>query len=239
MGQTKSSYVDFFTILCYGYGMKRPLLFFAFGILFFAASCSDNQAVFVSDPGETLRAKAAVKDADTLWTREIEKERLTQTIAEKNGILSSVKLEAESMIASLDQPAELYPFVSGLGSLDTSLVSRELQNALDAFISALSRNESADASFAPENLFSYVFFLSDLKSGWKTHFGRDFPDAQTPLFNSSLCASPFIDDAGAEVPVRFAFSGGSVDVLLYFEKDGETYKINNIEIRKWERFDGK
>ena len=59
------------------------------------------------------------------------------------------------------------------------------------------------------------------------------------MLRMSLCASPFIDDAGAEVPVRFAFSGGSVDVLLYFEKDGETYKINNIEIWKWERFDGK
>lgn len=219
--------------------MKRPLLFFAFGILFFVISCSDNQSVIVSDQGETLRAKAAAKDAETLWTREIEKERLTRTITEKDGILSSVKLNAESMIASLAQPTEVYPFVSGFGSLDTSLISRELQKALDAFISALSRNGSADASFAPENLFSYVIFLSDLKSGWKTHFGRDFPDAQTPLFNSSLCASAFIDDAGAEVPVRFAFSGGSVDVLLGFEKDGETYKINNIEIRKWERFNGK
>ena len=223
-------------------GMKRTMRIVTLGVLvavFFAASCSDNQLLIVSDSGETLRAKTAAKDADTLWTREIEKERLTQTITEKNGILSSVKLEVESVIASLAQPAELYPFVSGLGSLDTSLVSRELQNALDAFISALSRNESADASFASENLFSYVFFLSDLKSGWKAHFGFDFPDAKTPLFTSSLCGAPFIDEAGAEVPVRFGFSGGFIDVLLYFEKDGETYTISNIEIRKWERFDGK
>ena len=78
-----------------------------------------------------------------------------------------------------------------------------------------------------------------MKSGWKTHFDSDFPAAQTPLFTSSLYGSPFIDEDGAALPVRFGFSGGFIDVLLYFEKDGETYTISNIEIRKWERVNGK
>ncbi|MBM7022347.1 hypothetical protein [Treponema sp. Marseille-Q4523] len=222
--------------------MKRAVRILTIGVLvavFFAASCSDNQAVIASDTGETLRAKAAVKDEDALWTREVEKERLVRTIETNEVLSSSVKLSPESLIASLSSSETVYPCIQGFASLDTTLMSSELKSALDAFVSALSRNESADASFAPENLFSYVFFLSDLKSGWKTHFALDFPDAQTPLFTSSLYGSPFIDEAGAEVPVRFGFSGGFIDVLLYFEKDGETYTISNIEIRKWERVNGK
>ena len=222
--------------------MKRTVKIVTLGVLvavFFAASCSDNQAVIAYDTGETLRAKTAAKDADALWTREIEKERLVRTIAESDAVSSSVKLSPETMIASLSLSEAAYPYIQGFASLDTSLMSPDLQSALDAFVTAVSRNESADASFAPENLFSYVFFLSDLKSGWKAHFGFDFPDAKTPLFASSLYGSPFIDDAGAEVPVRFGSSGGFIDALLYFEKDGEAYRINNIEIRKWERADGK
>lgn len=223
-------------------GMKRTMRIVTLGVLvavFFAASCSDNQLLIVSDSGETLRAKTAAKDADTLWTREIEKERLVQTIAASEAVSPSIKLSPETMIASLAASEAVYPYIQDFASLDTSLMSPDLQKALDAFVAALSRNESADASFASENLFSYVFFLSDLKSGWKAHFGFDFPDAKTPLFTSSLCGAPFIDEAGAEVPVRFGFSGGFIDALLYFEKDGETYTINNIEIRKWERVNGK
>ena len=222
--------------------MKRTVRVVTISVLvaaFFAASCSNNQIVIASDQGETLRAKTAAKDADALWTRELEKERLVQTIAENERVSPSVKLSPEAMIASLSASEAAYPYIQGFASLDTSLISSELKRALDAFVMALSRNESADSSFAPENLFSYVFFLSDLKSGWKTHFALDFPDAQKPLFTSSLYGSPFIDEAGAVVPVRFGFSGGFIDVLLYFEKDGETYTIDNIEIRKWERADGK
>ena len=222
--------------------MKRAVRILTIGVLvavFFIASCSDNQAVIASDTGETLRAKAAVKDEDALWTREVEKERLMRTIETNEALSSSVKLSPESLIASLSSSEAVYPCIQGFASLDTTLISSELQTALDAFVSALSRNESADESFAPENLFSYVFFLSDLKSGWKAHFDSDFPAAQTPLFVSSIYGSPFIDDEGAEVPVRFGFSGGFIDVLLYFEKDGETYTISNIEIRKWERVNGK
>ena len=222
--------------------MKCTVRVVTIGVLvaaFLAVSCSDNQAVIASDSGETLRAKTEAKDAETLWTREIEKERLVQTIAESEAVSPSVKLGPETMIASLAISDTAYPYIQGFASLDTSLMSPGLQSALDAFVRALSRNESADVSFAPENVFSYVFFLSDLRSGWKAHFGSDFPDAGTPLFTSSLCGSPFIEEAGAEVPVRFGFSGGFVDALVYFEKDGELYKINNIEIRKWERSNGK
>ena len=222
--------------------MKYAVRAMTIGVLvavFFAASCSDNQAVIASDPGETLRAKTAAKEADALWTREIEKERLVQTIAESGAVSSSIKLSPEAMIASLSLSEAAYPYIQGFASLDTSLMSSELQSALESFVTTLFRNESADASFAPENLFSYVFFLSDLKSGWKAHFGTDFPDAQTPLFTSSLYGSPFIEEAGAEVPVRFRSSGGFIDALLYFEKDEEVYTINNIEIRKWERADEK
>jgi len=165
-----------------------------------------NKANCVSLRGRTTSHHRIMEQHNTQADNIVFQEERLQTIAEKNGILSSVKLEAESMIASLAQSAELYPFVSGLGSLDTSLVSRELQNALDAFISALSRNESADASFAPENLFSYVFFLSDLKSGWKTHFGRDFPDAQTPLFTSRACTRALLPSKMLKIYSDFRLS---------------------------------
>ncbi|MBP3709847.1 MAG: hypothetical protein J6I73_05530 [Treponema sp.] len=205
------------------------------------ASCADSKSFILVDTSETLRSQSDARDADTLWTRELEAMRLFQNIEERESIEKSIPLTPFTVIAAASNYDAVYPFLSGFGSLDTSLISQELRAVLDTFVQAILSGQSADRCMARGSLYSYVFFMNDMQAGWKQFFGSDMPEYSEshPLFSTVLYGAPFIDEQGAVIPVRLGFSRGSIDVLLCFENAEDGYKINQIEIQKWSRAHGK
>ncbi len=214
-------------------------------ILFFCAlfsvfSCANGTAAaFTDSSGDTLRTEADKKDAEILWTRELESMRLVQDISTADAVDKAVKLTPQSVAASSSVPSSVYPFIDGFGSLDTSFIQQDLRTALDTACATVSSQQSADSLMADGCLFSYVLFLDDLKTGWKQTFGEDLPGADAgDLFTGKIYGAPFIAD-DYEIPVRFECGKGYADVLFYFIKNGSGYKISQIEIQRWGRADGK
>lgn len=211
-------------------------------LLLTAVSCANSHTVILSDTaGETLRSQSDKKNREILWTRELESMRLVQDIAHTDSVDKAVKLTPQTIVVSAVQTQPVYPFIDGFGSLDTSLITQDIRNVLDTFCRNVSTGLSADQCMADGCLYSYVLFADDLKNGWKSSFGEEFPEVSenAPLFTRMIYGAPFIDDADYEIPVRFECSGGYIDILLYFEKKGSEYKINQIEIQKWGKVNGQ
>jgi hypothetical protein len=225
-----------------GINIKSISVIVVFSLLFTAVSCANSHTVILSDnAGETLRSQSDRKNKEILWTRELESMRLVQDITHEDSVDKAVKLTPQTVVVSAAQAQPVYPFIDGFGSLDTSLITRDVRNVLDTFCKNVSTGLSADPCMADGCLYSYVLFADDLKNGWKSSFGEDIPEGSenSPLFTKMIYGAPFIDDADYEIPVRFECSKGYVDILLYFEKTGSEYKINQIEIQKWGKANGQ
>jgi len=207
-------------------------------VSFSGVSCANGSSSAVTEQGKnTLRSEADGKEADVLWTRELESMRLVQDISRQDGVDKAVKLTPQSVISAPSAESPVYPFIDGFGSLDTSRISPDLLAALDSACAAVSSQQSADSLMAQGCLYSYVLFLSDFKNGWKTAFGQDMPDPPVNLFTSRVYGAPFIQD-DYEIPVRFKCAKGYADVLFCFIKNDGGYKISQIDIQKWGRTDG-
>lgn len=218
--------------------MNACMAFFIFSLLF--ASCADNRSVILPDASETLRARADGRDAETPWTRELEAVRLAQNIASKDGVAASVKLTPQTVVAAASNYEEVFPFLNDFGSLDTSLIFPEMRAVLDSFVQAILHGQSAAENIADGCLYSYVFFIDDMQTGWKQFFGSELPEhsEKNPLFTTVLYGAPFISEDGSEIPVRFEYALGGIDVSLCFENEAGEYKINQIEIIKWRHAHG-
>ncbi|MCK9170907.1 MAG: hypothetical protein M0P01_10885 [Treponema sp.] len=222
--------------------MEKSILFILFSCAFvLIVSCANGHTAVLTDSnGDTLRSRADNEDKEILWTRELESMRLVQNITTGDGVDNAVKLTPQSIIASSVVPVPVYPAVDGFGSVDTSLISPELKTALESACGTISAQKSADPLMADGCLYSYVLFLSDLKTGWKEKFGEDIPDADSSgnLFTKEIYGAPFIDD-DYEVPVRFECKKGYVDILICFIKNDNGYRIHQLIIQKWGGADGK
>ncbi|MFA6856988.1 MAG: hypothetical protein WCR31_07255 [Treponema sp.] len=221
-------------------GKGTFFIFFFYALLFVVSCANGHTAVLTDSNGDTLRSQADKKDKEILWTRELESMRLVQNISTVDGVDKAVKLTPQSVIASSLVPVPVYPFIDGFGSLDTSLISSELKAALETACMTVSAQKNADSLMAEGCLYSYVLFLSDLKTGWKETFGEDIPDVNNGenLFTKEIYGTPFLDD-DYEIPVRFECRKGYIDILICFIKTDNGYKIDQLIIQKWGRADGK
>lgn len=59
-----------------------------------------------------------------------------------------------------------------------------------------------------------------------------------PDFNSTLYGEPFVAADFVQVPVRFSGRFATVDVALFFSREDDAWKIDQIRIRKWETAHG-
>lgn len=137
------------------------LSFFACGNVFL--SCSNaNQDTLLSDDSGTLRSTADSLYSATLWTEELELDRLNAKVSAVDGISS--KLSLTPLIVAASVPAagtEIFPQLGSFGSLDTTLIPKPLREMLTSFSDAISKNEDADRFFAKENLYSLALFYTD------------------------------------------------------------------------------
>lgn len=151
--------------------MKNKALFLLirfFSFLVTAAfffSCSS--AVQESEQNEektTLRYTAESLYEATIWTEEIELDRLSSKVNSVGGISSKLNLTPLIVLASLpSESSRVYPTLKSFGSLDTTLIPKSLRTMLLSFSDNISKYKDADSFMAKESLYSLALFYTDFK----------------------------------------------------------------------------
>ena len=146
-----------------GLQLKFSLLAILFVLAF--ASCSNIQQMKrAEDEEQTLRELTAEMAKKVPWTGTLEGDRLTSEIGTKEGIARGVTLSPLSVIVGGDESDILpvYPFLKDFGSLDTTLLSEDVEQTLDGFCNALRHAENADTYMAKDCLYQLALLIRDL-----------------------------------------------------------------------------
>ena len=136
----------------------------------------------------------------------------------------------------------VYPDLLGFENLDTSGIQGELLETVRSFCGAYidftnegqEKDESGqvkekssakvDAFFSAKTLFSLSLFFADTK--------------EAGAFDAFVVGRPFVGDDLIEIPVRFSGQKDYLFCKLYPIMDKDAWKIQQIEIYKWEAKDG-
>ncbi|MGP1458670.1 MAG: hypothetical protein ACTTKL_05105 [Treponema sp.] len=148
-------------------------------ILFLFAACSGSQGAETANfDKDTLRSLALERENKTLWTRELEAERLLQNFSAIPEIAPDIRLEPRVVAAAEFGERPEYPFLPGFGKLDTAGISKELLQFLEGFCASVSVWDIRAEDFADSSIFSAVLFKNDVEKSWKAVFGTAFPIRQ-------------------------------------------------------------
>ncbi|MBQ9630406.1 MAG: hypothetical protein IJR49_02335 [Treponema sp.] len=204
-------------------------LVFALIFLNIFASCSDGRNSILVREEETLRSISNNRESGVLWTKEIENSSLTKDISRYENIINAASVSSESVVALSNEEA-IFPEIERLGTLDTRNIPDEIFLELTSFIKKISNTEDAISFIKEENIYTYIFFLHDLKSQWEENFKQAYPAAKK-IFTSYEIARPFVLDAVYEIPVRLYCNEGFIDIHIFF--DSIAKKIELLEIIEW------
>lgn len=196
-------------------------------------SCSNSGQVNSTVSGEnTLKSKVSVKSEAAIWTSELDKDILTEKLTENPFIGKNVTLNPEAMNVSsqASENEKIYPELKGLGSLDSDSLKKESRKLVSDFCNDLIKGKDLYVSskyVAKEKMFSYVFFVDDLKSNidsGKHEIG----------FSKFYIGKSFLSGNEVQVPVRLYVNSGAkyVDLSIFLlETSSEItqIKIENIE----------
>lgn len=189
---------------------------------------------------ENLHTIVSQKNEELIWTRELESVRLLKDTKKMEGVASSVKLSKNVVIASENNYPKIYPYLEGFGSLDTTLVSSDLDKLLKTFASSLCFGVFDESLFNSQAVFSFVLFQNDLKNLWKELFKQDMPTfpaeeqetiaASQKVFTSWVVSKPYVFDNEIQVTIRFKKESKYIDVMLFVSVDN---KIEQSQITQW------
>jgi hypothetical protein len=186
-----------------------------------------------------LSKSAQELSSSAQWAYEIEGDRLSKKIDSFEAISKSIPLSPLAM-AALEGGLPMrgvYPDLLGFENLDTSGIQGELLETTRAFCKAFIDYSKAepgedgqkasgqvDALFYAKTLFSLSLFFADTK--------------EAGAFDAFVVGRPFVGDDLIEIPVRFSGQKDYLFCKLYPIMDKEAWKIQQIEIYKWEAKDG-
>ena len=227
--------------------------FFLFLITVLLISCSNKNKIESNlHYKNTLKYKIDERFNSVDWTKEIEKDRLTANISKLDTINNNIPLTPIVVLNSkYGQTAKpIYPYIEGFGSLDLSNLTKEQRNILDNFCNAIKSQENADSYMETSSKYELYLFINDLKENWESTFNTKFPypteeQAETnttnttnttkkipTLFDSFFYGEPFQLNQYCELPVRFIFDKGFVDVMISLIQTESVWKINQLKILK-------
>ncbi len=182
-----------------------------------------------------LSKSAGDLSAGAQWAYELESDKLSKKIDSFESISKSVPLSPLA-IAALEGGAPMrgiWPSLEGFENLDTSGIQGELLETIRAFCRALADftgapeqedSSAVDAFFSSKGLFSLALFFADAKDAG--------------AIDSYVIGRPFVGEELIEVPVRWTGEKEVLYTKLYPVQEGESWKIQQIEIYKWEAKDG-
>ena len=203
-------------------------------ILGFLISCSNPQATGIKTSDNTLRNELSAKSQNTVWTKDIEGERLNAKLNQFINIADKNLMSPQLVQSIKGVTAPVYPQIKELASLDTSSMNSILLNSVKEFCDALKDGtEGLSPYFDSEYFFNYVFFKNDLKEVWQTEL-----KSGEKLFDRFVICSAFEGDELIQVPVRFYKGKEYIDLSIFLSYH-VGYKINQIEIIRWGKLNGE
>lgn len=208
--------------------MKNFFVFFSIFFIIIFSSCNNaNTPLNALNSAETLQNEAEQKLLYADWNSEIEKNLLKKNTTQTDYVSRSVELNPSVMAAlsSGENMASIYPELEGFGSLDISDVDDKVRGLMDDFCKAILVNSEKESFMANGRLHFLVLFLNDIKN-----YG---------LLKSWIFGKPFISEDLFQIPIRFYFSSGTLDTFFYLVQIEETWKIDQIQIYKWDKENGK
>ena len=213
--------------------MKKIGLVLAAIILFCLISCSNPQQVILTPQEDTLRSELMSKADKTVWSNEIEPERLSTKLNEK-AAASEKEYITPQMLSSIKelQPA-VYPEIKGFASLDCSAMNASLITTLNNFCQELCKGtDNLQSYFYSNYFFNYVFFKTDFEPIVEQLKKDDI------LFDRYLICKAFETQNLTQVPVRFYNNKDYVDLSVYLTYHSG-YKVTQIEVIRWGKLYGE
>ena len=213
--------------------LKTRKVFFltAAAIPFLFLSCGRGGKTQNGDVTGTLRYQVERLLEDFQWSDELEPGRLSENVSRYGNISDKVKLSQLAIICSVPENSDdavesVYPYLEGFGLLDVSEIPAQILSSAKAFCKAVVEDSDSDSLFSKESLYSLAFFrrdIEELKS-----------KKELPPLDSFVVGMAFTGGTSYDVPVRFYDSKKErfVDVDVFFNEEGGSWKIDQIQIRK-------
>ena len=144
-------------------------------------SCSNAaQDSAPADEIPTLRYTANSLYESTIWTEEIETDRLSSQVTAVSGVSSKLNLSPLIVLAGVQSDSSrIFPNLGSFGSLDTTLISKSLRETLTSFSDCIAKYKDADSYFVKDSLYSISLFYNDFKRIFGECFELDKIDEKT------------------------------------------------------------
>lgn len=207
--------------------MKKIFLFVSLAILLCLISCSNTQTIVLTSQEDTLRNELQIKSGKTIWSNEIEPDRLSSTL-NKNISTSSRDIITPQMISTIKelQPA-VYPEIKGFASLDCSAMNKALLSTLNDFCEQLCKGtDNLAPFFLDQYFFNYVFFKNDIEPIVEQLKKDEI------LFERYIICKAFENADIIQVPLRFYNNKDYIDLSVYLTYHNG-YKVTQIEVIRW------
>ena len=206
--------------------MKKAFGLFSF-IVFLFVSCSSPQNSVLTSQEDTLRAALNDKAGKTVWTKEIEPEKLSVKLNQNIQVINKDIITPQMLNSIKELQPAVYPEIKGYASLDCTSMNASLLTVLNEFCEKLCKStDELESYFVPEYFFNYVFFKADFKE-IVNQFKKD-----DETFDRYLICKAFESENLTQVPMRFYNKNNYVDLSVYLTYHNG-YKITQIEVIRW------
>ena len=207
--------------------MKKVVWLLAAIILACLVSCSNPQGIILTSQEDTLRNELQIKAEQTVWTNEIEPERLTSKINNKAKAADRAFISPQMLNSIKELQPAVYPEIKGFASLDCSAMNKSLLATMNNFCTELCKGtENLQSYFYSDYFFNYVFFKNDFESIVEQLKKNDV------LFDRYVICKAFESQDLTQIPVRFYNNKDYVDLSVYLTYYNG-YKITQIEVIRW------
>lgn len=213
--------------------MKKAFLYISLIFVFFLFSCSNAQINILTSQEDTLRSALNDKSNKTIWTKEIEADRLSVAL-NSNISVANKELISPQMLSSIkDLQGAVYPEIKNFASLDCTSMNKSLLSTIDDFCKQLSvSSQNLESFFLSDYFFNYVFFKNDFEE-----ILSNFKKGEEN-FDSYLICKAFESQDLTQVPIRLYYQNNFVDLSVYLTYDNG-YKITQIEVIRWGKLYGE
>lgn len=204
-------------------GVMRIVYNIVFSLIFIFFSCSNGSEIIFNNDTVFVRDETLTKINSVDWISEIPAQRTQEfqsdvTINEPYG-----QKEGQFFSYTILGDEQIYPYLDGFGSLDTSFLSQELLGFLTEFIKLLGKGELSEALFVKDTGFlaySLNYTIKEFLPLENYIIGKPF---LFPLENIVIY----------EIPVRLIFKNGYSDAMFYFEKQETAYFCQQVMLGKY------
>ena len=201
--------------------------------IIFLASCSNPQASVLTSQDNTLRSAVQEKNSNTVWTKEIEPDRLKENLNSQISVKNREFITPQLLNSIKELQPAVYPEIKNFASLDCSAMNKNLLNTVEQICDSLCTGTDELGTFFDSSYFyNCVFFKQDLK---ETLGYKEVPET---LFDRYLICQGFEGYELSQVPVRFYKDKEILDLSVYLTYHGD-YKVIQIEILGWGKLYGE